>query len=147
MVEKVLAYILSIRNDTYHMLIHEHKDIEAGLQIPGGTVDAGEELLSALQREIFEESGLHDLPAGERIASAPFLHPDKQEVQLRHFYLIQTKQQLPETWEHRVFGNGADNGLIFRYKWYDMTSIPPLAASQDQYLHLVRKIIQAHQRS
>ncbi|PAD34562.1 NUDIX hydrolase [Terribacillus saccharophilus] len=148
MVEKVLAYIISIRNNTYQMLVHEHKDIpEAGLQVPGGTVDPEEDLVTALQREIYEESGLCNLPVGEIVASAPFLHPDKQELQLRHFYLIQTKQQHPATWEHHVLGNGVDNGLVFRYTWYDLTSIPPLAASQDQFLHLVRKIIQAHPRS
>ncbi|AIF65498.1 hypothetical protein GZ22_01690 [Terribacillus saccharophilus] len=148
MVEKVLAYIISIRNNTYQLLVHEHKDIpEAGLQVPGGTVDPEEDSATALQREIYEESGLRDLPASELVASAPFLHPDKQELQLRHFYLIQTKQQLPNTWDHHVFGNGADNGLVFRYTWYDLASIPPLAVSQDQFLHLVRKIIQAHPRS
>ncbi|PAF20828.1 hypothetical protein CHH49_14955 [Terribacillus saccharophilus] len=148
MVEKVLAYIISIRNNTYQMLVHEHKDMpEAGLQVPGSTVDPGEDLVVALQREVFEESGLHDLSASELVASAPFLHPEKQELQLRHFYLIQTKQQLPGTWDHHVFGKGVDNGLVFRYTWYDFTSIPPLAASQDQFLHLVRKIIQAHPRS
>lgn len=148
MVEKVLAYIISIRNNTHQMLVHEHKDIsEAGLQVPGGTVDLKEDLVTALQREIYEESGLRDLPASELIASAPFFHPDKQELQLRHFYLIQTKQQLPNTWDHHVFGNGVDNGLVFHYTWYDLASIPPLAASQDQFLHLIRKKIQAHSRS
>ncbi|WP_366248740.1 NUDIX domain-containing protein [Terribacillus aidingensis] len=148
MVDKVLAYILSNRNNTYHMLVHEHMDFpEAGLQIPGGTVAPGENLLTALHREIFEESGLRDLPDGELVASAPFLHPDKHELQHRHFFLILIKQQLPDAWDHRVFGNGADNGLVFRYRWYDIQSVPPLAASQDQFLHVVRVTIQAHPRS
>ncbi|MFS0562501.1 NUDIX domain-containing protein [Terribacillus sp. 179-K 1B1 HS] len=140
MVEKVLAYIIRNHKDTYQLLVHTHRDIpEAGIQIPGGTVDPGEVLLDALYREIFEESGLDNLPAAELIGSPSFFHPEKQEHQLRHFFLIHTKEQLPETWEHQVFGNGIDNGMVFRYMWYEIQSIPPLAASQDQLLHLIRK--------
>ncbi|WP_158221577.1 NUDIX domain-containing protein [Terribacillus sp. 7520-G] len=140
MVEKVLAYIIRNHKDIQQLLVHTHRDIpEAGRQIPGGTVDPGEDLLDALHREIFEESGLQDLPAAEMLGSAPFRHPHKQELQLRHFFVIPTKKPLPDTWEHQVFGNGADNGMIFRYRWMDLQAIPPLAASQDQFLHQLRK--------
>lgn len=29
--------------------------------------------------------------------------------------------------------------MIFRYRWMDLQAIPPLAASQDQFLHQLRK--------
>lgn len=52
---KVLAYI------TYNdkLLVFTHRDApEAGVQVPGGTVEPDESIEDALYREIAEESGI-----------------------------------------------------------------------------------------
>ena len=56
--KKVVAYI------TYQdsLLVFRHTDFpEAGIQVPAGTVDAGESVEAAVFREAWEESGLEDL--------------------------------------------------------------------------------------
>ena len=58
---KVYAYIT--RGD--HLLVFRHVDFpEAGIQIPGGTLEDGEEPDEAVLREAFEETGLEELQFG-----------------------------------------------------------------------------------
>jgi ADP-ribose pyrophosphatase YjhB (NUDIX family) len=142
MVEKVLAYIIRYQQGHYQLLVHTHQYIpQAGIQVPGGTVDFGEDLTTALHREIEEESGLQLLSSEQLITSKPYLHPEKQELQLRHFFLLETVQQLPGAWNHRVVGNGLDCGLVFCYTWYDLHAVPSLAASQDEALPFIKNFL------
>ena len=56
---KVLAYITKDDHDERKILVFEHKDHpEAGLQVPGGTIEEDESLIDALFREIEEETGI-----------------------------------------------------------------------------------------
>ncbi len=49
---KVLAYITREHNDQMELLVFKHRDHpEAGLQVPGGTVEDSELLIDALYRE------------------------------------------------------------------------------------------------
>jgi len=59
---KVLAYITREHKNETQLLVFTHRDYpDAGLQIPAGTVEEGEEIEHALFREIHEESGVtHD---------------------------------------------------------------------------------------
>jgi 8-oxo-dGTP pyrophosphatase MutT (NUDIX family) len=55
-IAKVVIYLVH----RGHLLMFEHPDApEAGLQVPAGTVQAGEELLVAAHRELLEETGIH----------------------------------------------------------------------------------------
>ena len=55
---KVLAYLTRINADTVELLVFRHRDFpDAGLQVPGGSIDTAETPMAAAHREIFEESG------------------------------------------------------------------------------------------
>src|SRR5690349_4573833 len=56
--DKVYAYI----TQGEQLLVFRHVDFpDAGIQVPGGTVQPGEPLREAVLREAFEETGLADL--------------------------------------------------------------------------------------
>jgi 8-oxo-dGTP pyrophosphatase MutT (NUDIX family) len=116
--QKVLAYIT--RNSS-EVLVFLHRDHpEAGLQVPGGTVDPGEDLIEAIIREVFEESGLiiNRADIARKIGETDYQRQDIPEINHRHYFLIHTKD-LPETWAHTVHSTGADDGLVFLYSWME----------------------------
>ena len=58
-IQKVYAYITSPEGQ---LLVFEHVDFpEAGVQVPGGTVEVGESVDAAVMREAEEETGLSNL--------------------------------------------------------------------------------------
>jgi len=113
---KVIAYIF--RNNRSEILVFDHRDIpDAGTQVVGGTVEAGEDFKLALSREIKEESGLNISP-GEmtKIGESTYHRQDMPELNHRHYFEI-LSTDLPETWEHTVSSDGLDNGLVFEFYW------------------------------
>ena len=55
-VQKVTAFIIRQRNGVEELLVFKHPT--AGIQIPAGTVEAGEDIETAVKREAYEETGL-----------------------------------------------------------------------------------------
>ena len=55
-VQKVTAFIVRERDDVKELLVFKHPT--AGVQIPAGTVEAGEDVETAVKREVYEETGL-----------------------------------------------------------------------------------------
>lgn len=122
--QKVLAYIIRTLEEKKEVLVFDHRgEPEAGIQVPGGTVDPGEELEEALLREVLEESGLEFTEVQSYCGQAEYLRKDFPEKHERHFYLIDLnilKKELPHSWSHQVFGEGEDQGLIFDYYWMEV---------------------------
>lgn len=87
LVRKAVGYV--VHGD--HLLVFAHDDIPldtAGIQVPAGTVEGGEQPRAAVVREVFEETGLqvrvvHDLGI-ERYD----VWPSKPEVHERHFFQL-----------------------------------------------------------
>jgi 8-oxo-dGTP pyrophosphatase MutT (NUDIX family) len=116
---KVIAYITRVRKNQIEILVFKHRDFEeAGIQVIGGTVDRGEDILEALLREIKEESGLefqkNDIK--KFIGNSTYLKKNKPELNLRHYYQLDGSH-LGDDWEHEVQSTGNDNGLIFNFYW------------------------------
>ncbi|PKN86832.1 MAG: hypothetical protein CVU46_06455 [Chloroflexi bacterium HGW-Chloroflexi-8] len=65
MIEKVSAFILRPGSSGSEILVLEHP--YAGLQIPAGTVEAGESSDAAVLREIQEETGLRNIEIVQKI--------------------------------------------------------------------------------
>ena len=55
-VQKVTAFVMRERNGVKELLVFKHAT--AGIQIPAGTVEKGEDIETAVKREVFEETGL-----------------------------------------------------------------------------------------
>ena len=55
-VQKVTAFITRERNGVKELLVFKHPT--AGIQIPAGTVEKGEDIETAVKREVYEETGL-----------------------------------------------------------------------------------------
>ena len=96
---KVLTYV------TYGnklLVFTQPKSPEAGIQVPGGTVEPDENLDQAALREAVEETGLVNLRLGV------FLGDDRcdrsiygmDEIHHRHFYHVMLDDTPLESWQH-----------------------------------------------
>jgi 8-oxo-dGTP pyrophosphatase MutT (NUDIX family) len=65
--EKVTAFVTRGAGREVELLVFEHPS--AGIQLPAGTVEAGEAHAQAAAREAAEETGLTDLPSGRFLAA------------------------------------------------------------------------------
>jgi ADP-ribose pyrophosphatase YjhB (NUDIX family) len=115
---KVYAYIT--QGDQF--LVFRHVDFpEAGLQVPGGTVQPGEPLRDAVMREAFEETGLAELEIVAELGETWFVMDDFErpgEIHHRHFFHMRAATVLPATWRHEE-RDPADGGppILFEFFW------------------------------
>ena len=136
---KVFAYIIRKKGDKLEMLIFRHRDFpEAGLQVPAGTIENGEDKISALRREVQEESGLETFKQITFLGTQQFIATSKQEIHHRFFYQMLIEDSIPDEFEHIVSGNGLDKDLVFIYKWVEVLRLPKLIAEHD---HFIKEII------
>jgi len=121
-IDKVGAFIIRQRSGTHaELLLFTHVDHpDAPIQIPGGTIEAGEVPAAAAVRELFEESGAASLPLIRElgVSEVPSI-AIPGTVLRRHCYLFDGIS-LPESWIHTVTGEGEDQALRFEYRWYSI---------------------------
>jgi 8-oxo-dGTP diphosphatase len=126
--QKVYAYIT--RGD--ELLVFRHVDFpEAGIQVPGGTLEAGEDPARGALREAREETGLDSLRLAGRLGEHEWRFADgRQETHLRHFYHLVSDKPMPETWQHYEMhpSDGTPGEFLFEFYW------TPLAQA-DAVLH------------
>jgi 8-oxo-dGTP pyrophosphatase MutT (NUDIX family) len=108
------------------LLVFDEPDFPDVLwQVPGGTVETGEDIAEAALREFCEETGL--------APSAPLtplaVHDYRFSLKIggiawhrRHYFHVELKDHHPETWLHQEltpFGGG--DPIQFRFFWIDFT--------------------------
>lgn len=120
--DKVIGYIVRQNNNKTELLVFDHDKnySEAGMQVPAGTVDKGENFETALLREIYEEAGIANLEIKDKIDQYSFFREIQNCHNRRHVYCLTSKIKLPETWTHKVSGDGVDKHLNFHYYWMDI---------------------------
>lgn len=129
--EKVYAYIT--QGD--QLLVFRQIDApKAGIQVPGGTVDAGELLPEAVLREAFEETGVADLEIVAALGAAWFdlaAHGYADEVHHRHFFHLRAATPLPATWQHEE-RHRSDGGppILFTFFWMPIAEASALLIAE-----------------
>jgi ADP-ribose pyrophosphatase YjhB (NUDIX family) len=113
---KVLAYITKGER----LLVFRHRDHpHAGLQVPAGTVRAGETTRRAVLREAYEETGLTSLQligllGWYRHDMAPY----RTEKQDRYVYHLHCQKAAPLRWLHlERHARGVRGPIAFQFFW------------------------------
>ena len=104
---KVTAFILRRAPGGPELLLIQHP--HAGMQIPAGTVEPGEDPLVAARREAREESGLEDLPEPVLLRSTVYPAPEGYSYTLESTPVYSRPDPLSFNWAH------FRSGLMVRY--------------------------------
>jgi 8-oxo-dGTP diphosphatase len=134
--QKVVAYI--VRDD--RLLVFLHADDagfdESGLQVPAGSVEAGELPEAAALREAFEETGLDGLRVERYLGASEFdMRPYADAIHVRHFYHLSVDApEVPERWLSEERGDGDSDPIRFECYWLPLTQGHVLAAGQSALL-------------
>ena len=117
---KALIYATNKRG----LLIFQEPDFPEMLpQVPGGTIDNGEDPMAAAKREFAEETGILTP------TDMSFLTLDKhmfeqngQPYQVnRYYYHAAVSDDLPETWDHyEKFAHDGAGPILFRFSWVSL---------------------------
>ncbi len=135
---KVIAYVTRGQE----LLVFRHRDFpEAGLQVPGGSIEDGEDPDEAVLRELQEESGLTDVRLvgllGRYLYSAS---PNADESHDRHVYHLELTGPAEESWLH--WENDPSDGsppIAFEFFWMSLNNPDlQLAGGRGDLLHKLR---------
>jgi 8-oxo-dGTP diphosphatase len=137
--EKVYAYI----TQGEHLLVFRHVDFpEAGIQVPGGTVQPSEPPREAVLREAFEETGLADLEIEAELGETwPGMNGVGMppEVHHRHFFHLRAGSPPPSTWQHEERDPaGGGSPILFEFFWIPVAGADTLLiAEMGALVHLI----------
>lgn len=141
-VEKVVAYILRGEDGQRDVLVFEHDKewSEAGVQVPSGTVDLGEDIKDALLREVEEECGISRLEVVTKLDEYVMYRSTHNQFHRRHVFLLRAPDTSCDRWIHSVKGHGVDQGMNFHFYWMPIQAAEfKLAAGQGSSLRKLSK--------
>lgn len=109
---------------------------QSGLQVPAGTVEAGELPEAAVLREAVEETGLPGLRVERYLGAGEYdLRPYADAVHVRHFYHLSVESpEVPERWFSAELGDGSTAPIRFECYWLPLVQGHVLAAGQSALL-------------
>lgn len=106
---RVCVYVI----DRDRLLVFEHRDASAGVQVPAGGMGAGESLRTAAEREVREETGLAVRVSG-LLGYEDGSHPQTGAAQRTAYVTATLVDERPAgPWEHTVDSHDDDAGLVF----------------------------------
>jgi 8-oxo-dGTP pyrophosphatase MutT (NUDIX family) len=138
-IAKVVAYI----TQSDKLLVFSHPfHPEAGIQVPAGTIQAGESPAEAVLREAYEETGLENLELCTFLGVQEFdLTPyGRAEIQQRYFFHLEFHGEAPATWRHyeNYPSNENTERIEFELFWVQFPHVPELMAGQGALLSKVK---------
>ncbi len=139
LIEKVTAYI------TWgdRLLVFTEPDHpEAGVQIPGGTVEEGEPLEEAVLREAMEEAGLEELRVKDYLGAGEYNFTDVGYGRFRrHFFHLEFAGDSPDSWLsfEETPSDGTPGPIRLEFRWVRFPDeLPELAGEQGDLLEKIK---------
>jgi 8-oxo-dGTP pyrophosphatase MutT (NUDIX family) len=127
---KVVCYI--VRDD--RLLVFRHvgvSDEECGIQVPAGTIKAGESPSQAALREAAEETGLDGIEIIRELAQGSYdITPERYERQNRHYFQLRLTQPTPDRWTSWELHDGLADPTEFECFWIPLTDAHILQSGQ-----------------
>jgi 8-oxo-dGTP pyrophosphatase MutT (NUDIX family) len=137
LVQKVAVYC--VKGD--QLLVFRHLDYsaeEVGIQVPAGTVRAGEGLASAALRETEEETGLKGFVIEKLLGRAFYdVSPYRNEVQERFFFLASAPNLISERWYGGEDHDGTAPRTRFEFFWIPLKQGHVLQGGQGALLGMI----------
>lgn len=123
------------------LLVFRHTQYpEAGIQVPGGTIEPGETTEAGALREAYEETGLEGLQLHSYLGQYDLdLTPYGRQGMLRmYYYHLTCDGDPPERWLHHELdpSDGSPAPIEFELYWVRLPDeVPTLVGEQGIYLH------------
>ncbi|AEV84720.1 NUDIX hydrolase [Actinoplanes sp. SE50] len=134
--QKVVAYVVREGRLLVFLHVDDVSFDQSGLQVPAGTVRAGELPEAAVVREAAEETGLPGLRVERYLGVSEFdMRPYADAVHVRHFFhLTVDAPEVPERWFTEERGDGDGTPVRFECYWLPLAQGHVLAAGQSALL-------------
>jgi 8-oxo-dGTP pyrophosphatase MutT (NUDIX family) len=133
---KLVAKALTYITHEGSLLVFRQPDFPgAGVQVPGGSVEAGEALEAAALREAREETGLTELVVQSYLGSVEYeLKVDVGPPHLRHFFHLVNVGPAPARWQHTELSPSTGGPPVrLELSWEPLSTVR-LDWEQDHYL-------------
>lgn len=133
---KVVAYVVRERGGRPELLVFTHTDFPvAGVQVPAGTIEPGEEPDDAVLRELHEETGRDGFRIVRRLGAYDYAGGSR--VVRRHVYHVAVPDGLPDAWRWGE-AHGTPDEIRFDFYWVSLDGVPLLARGLSDYLPALR---------
>lgn len=130
---KVLTYITRGNR----LLVFTHPDApEAGIQVPGGTIEMGEPIEDAALREAIEETGLACLRLNTYLGELRRDMSDfgLNEIHHRYYFHVWCDEETPTNWQHGEYESSTEH-IPFDFNWVELNdNMPELIADHDAFI-------------
>ncbi|WP_165861405.1 NUDIX hydrolase [Paenibacillus paeoniae] len=141
---KVVAYITRTvpgNPESIQLLVNVHTDLpEAGIQVPAGTIEAGETAEVAVIREVYEETGLNEATIIAKITEYDYFYEPRKEIHQRNVFLLSLNEKPKDEWETtEVTPSG--HIIKLRHYWIDINSEIELAVGQGDFIHVIESLV------
>ncbi len=125
---KAMAYI----TNGSRLLVFRQPDFpEAGIQVPGGSMNPYERPEDAVLREAFEETGLSGLALGAFLGDVQhdWSSRGRYEIHHRYYFHLRIEGDVSEAWQHTELypSEGEHESVLFEFFWANLPDgVPPL---------------------
>jgi 8-oxo-dGTP pyrophosphatase MutT (NUDIX family) len=128
--DKVLCYI--VRDGKLLVFRHtEYSYEEVGIQVPAGSIRAGETPEAAALREAAEETGLQGFTIVRKLGETEYdISPYRFEIQHRHVFHLELADATPLRWTSQEDHDGEQEPTHFECFWIPLETAHILQSGQ-----------------